>query len=77
MTSENKLILMNSLKYVDRQTENLIFRGMLVCRTAAPLQVAYLHRDCVETIAGEVEFCQGPNLTHRLREHTQTVVRQV
>ena len=43
----------------------------------APLKIANLHRDSVETITGEVEFSQGEDLTHTFREHTQTVVRQV
>lgn len=48
-----------------------------VCHHVTPLEVAYLHRDGVETITGEVEFSQGEDLTHTFREHTQTVVRQV
>lgn len=41
------------------------------------MKVAYLYRDRVETVTGEVEFSQGEDLTHTFREHTQTVVRQV
>lgn len=48
-----------------------------VCHCVTPLKVAYLHRDGVETITGEVEFSQGEDLTNTFREHTQTVVRQV
>lgn len=45
--------------------------------TVTPLKVAYLHRDDVEIVAGEVELGQGEDLTHTLWEHTQSVVRQV
>lgn len=41
------------------------------------MEVAYLYRDGVQIITGEVELGQGEDLTHTLREHTQTVVRQV
>lgn len=43
----------------------------------SPLKVAYLYRDGLETITGEVELGQGEDLTHTFREHTQTVVTQV
>lgn len=51
--------------------------SVYVCHCITPLKVAYLYRDGLETITGEVEFSQGEDLTHTLRKHTQTVVRQV
>ncbi len=48
-----------------------------MCYCVTPLKVAYLHRNGLETITGEVEFSQGEDLTHTFRKHTQTVVRQV
>lgn len=48
-----------------------------VCHCVAPLQVAYLFGDALQTVTGQVEFSQGEDLTHTLWQHTQTVVRQV
>lgn len=42
-----------------------------------PLKAAYLYRDRVEIITGQVEFSQCEDLTQTFREHSQTVVRQV
>lgn len=48
-----------------------------VCYCVTPLKVAYLCRDGVEIVTGEVELSQSEDLTHTLRENSQTVVRQV
>ena len=48
-----------------------------MCHCVAPLKVAYLHRDSLETVTGEVDFSQCEDLTHTFREYTQTVMRQV
>lgn len=34
-------------------------------------------RDRTETIAGQIELCQCQDLTHRLREYAQAIVRKV
>lgn len=41
-----------------------------VSHHVTPLKVAYLRRDVMETVTGEVEFSQSEDLAHTLGEHT-------
>lgn len=47
------------------------------CETVLPLEVAYLCGDRVHAVTGEVELCQGEDLTDRLWKHSQAVMGKV
>lgn len=47
------------------------------CNVHWPLEVVDVGRDRTETIAGQIELCQCQDLTHRLWEYAQTIVRKV